>query len=391
MLLRIQLPKIESILNLLQAFALTVIASTLFAQASIAVNVNAQTIQFSAANFTVSEGASRVTITVTRTGDASMAATVEFSSGNNAYAQCNNINNMAAQNCDFTVAAGRLTFAANDTSETFTVLIAEDAYVEGDETFPITLSNPTGATLGDPGTATVTITDNDATGAPSVAQKQFIATLTGAQEVPPTGNTIKGNTGFVKLNANETEAGVSLAFSGLTGNQTGAHIHGPASAGTNAGILFQLPLGTPVNNVQINPSAQRVADLKAALHYTTLTYTAPVSRMVKFAANCCGTRSKRLRFLSLSTTWIFIAAQRSMIWGDSRIGYLRSIAATRMLSVYASGVSEFPTPSSSKVSFTRPRVSSIACIALPLAILSRFLIPTWVIQMGRSIRAQIFT
>jgi hypothetical protein len=39
--------------------------------------------------------------------------------------------------------------------------IPKDAAVEGSEMFPVTLSSPTGASLGSPSSATVTITDDD--------------------------------------------------------------------------------------------------------------------------------------------------------------------------------------------------------------------------------------
>ncbi|HLA12067.1 MAG TPA: CHRD domain-containing protein [Pyrinomonadaceae bacterium] len=227
----------------------------------------ARSVQFISATFSVDEGAGSATLTVTRTGDTSAPATVEFTSGNNVYTPCNVVNGAGAQNCDFIVSAGTLMFNANETSKTLRVLLVEDAYVEGNETFPLTLGHPTGAALGNPSTCTVTITDNDTASASSVSRKQFIATLTGTQEVPATGNTIKGNSGLVKLSTDETSAGVSLIFSGLTGSQTGAHIHGPAAAGTNANILFQLPLGSPLNNFQIGLLPQQVADLKEGLHY----------------------------------------------------------------------------------------------------------------------------
>ena len=46
--------------------------------------------------------------------------------------------------------AGTLTFAAGETSKTLTVLINEDAYIEGDEIFQVALSNPAGASLDQP-------------------------------------------------------------------------------------------------------------------------------------------------------------------------------------------------------------------------------------------------
>ena len=55
-----------------------------------------------------------------------------------------------------------MTFAIGETSKTISIPITDDVYSEGPETFTITLSNPTGATLGSPATATITINDNDA-------------------------------------------------------------------------------------------------------------------------------------------------------------------------------------------------------------------------------------
>jgi hypothetical protein len=50
-------------------------------------------------------------------------------------------------------------FAAGETSKSFAVLINEDSYVEGSETFNVNLRNPAGANLGAP-IATVTIIDD---------------------------------------------------------------------------------------------------------------------------------------------------------------------------------------------------------------------------------------
>ena len=68
---------------------------------------------------------------------------------------------------DFTAAsATTLTIPANQTSATFTVATTEDTDVETDETFTVTLSNPsTGIALGSMSAATGTILDDDATNA----------------------------------------------------------------------------------------------------------------------------------------------------------------------------------------------------------------------------------
>ena len=61
---------------------------------------------------------------------------------------------------------GTLSFAPGDISKTFTVSTAEDTTDEADETFTVTLSGPTNATLAD-ATGTGTIADDD--GAPSLS------------------------------------------------------------------------------------------------------------------------------------------------------------------------------------------------------------------------------
>ena len=66
-----------------------------------------------------------------------------------------------AEAADFTAASRTLTFAAGDTAQTFTVSTTEDSTDEDNETFTVTLSNESNATIPDP-TATGTIDDDDA-------------------------------------------------------------------------------------------------------------------------------------------------------------------------------------------------------------------------------------
>ena len=74
----------------------------------------------------------------------------------------------AASGTDFTAAAGTLTFVANETSKTVSVATTDDSVDEEDETFTLTLSSPTNATLGD-ATATGTIIDDDVSTTPLTA------------------------------------------------------------------------------------------------------------------------------------------------------------------------------------------------------------------------------
>jgi uncharacterized delta-60 repeat protein len=135
----------------------------------------APTVQFSAAGSAVSESDPRANVTVTRTGDTSGAATVDYRTEDAdtftvGCADAAGAAGSAYARCDFATSVGTLHFAAGETTKTVTVPIIDDAHVEGPQTFQLRLSNASGATLGSFATATVTITDNDTGAAPNPAQ-----------------------------------------------------------------------------------------------------------------------------------------------------------------------------------------------------------------------------
>jgi uncharacterized protein (TIGR03118 family) len=223
------------------------------------------TVQFSTADYVVNEGSSAIDITVTRSGDLTAASTVNYTTFDESDPA------MAAhQGSDYIFAAGTLNFAAGQASKTFTILIPDDAFVEGNEIVDIALTNPTGAAIGTPGEAHLTIVDNDGA-AINPAQRVFVATLNGAQETPPNATTGRG-TGIVILDPSQTSAKVSLFFAGLTGPATASHIHGPAAPGVAAPVLFPFPT-TPaatsgsVNNVSITLTPTQLQQLKDGLFY----------------------------------------------------------------------------------------------------------------------------
>jgi len=110
------------------------------------------TLQFSAATYSVNEGTATATITVTRTGGSSGAASVNYATSNGT----------ATAGSDYTAASGTLNWAdGNSTNKTFTVAITNDTAVENNETINLTLSNAAGASLGTQKTAVLTIVDND--------------------------------------------------------------------------------------------------------------------------------------------------------------------------------------------------------------------------------------
>jgi hypothetical protein len=69
---------------------------------------------------------------------------------------------------------GTVNFEAGETFKTINVPLTDDAYVEGNETFTISLSNSAGASLGSPSISTITITDNEvANGTNPIDNAQF--------------------------------------------------------------------------------------------------------------------------------------------------------------------------------------------------------------------------
>ena len=88
----------------------------------------------------------------------------------------------ATSGTDFTAESGTLTFAANETSKTLSVATTDDSVDEENETFTLTLTSPTNATLDD-ATATGTIRDNDTTATPLTASfKNLPGTHDGSSE-----------------------------------------------------------------------------------------------------------------------------------------------------------------------------------------------------------------
>ncbi|MGB3264372.1 MAG: Calx-beta domain-containing protein [Microcoleus sp.] len=109
-------------------------------------------LQFSAPTFSVNEDGTPVAaVTVNRTG----------SSAGTASATVNLTNGSAIAPGDYTGNPIPVNFAAGETTKTIVVPIVDDALVESQETVNLSLTNPTGATLGAQSNATLNIIDND--------------------------------------------------------------------------------------------------------------------------------------------------------------------------------------------------------------------------------------
>ena len=71
----------------------------------------------------------------------------------------------------------------------------------------------------------------------AAAQTTYIGVLSGGTEVPPVATPATGNASVV-LNAAQTQLSISVQFQNLIGTYSASHIHGPAAAGTNAGVKW---------------------------------------------------------------------------------------------------------------------------------------------------------
>jgi Leucine-rich repeat (LRR) protein len=110
-------------------------------------------LQFASATYNVAEKGRQITITVTRTGSNDGAVSIDYATSDGT----------AIAPDDYTQSTGTLYWSdSDDVDKTFTINIISDSQPENDETFIVSLANPTGgAQLGTPKTTTVTITDDN--------------------------------------------------------------------------------------------------------------------------------------------------------------------------------------------------------------------------------------
>ena len=127
----------------------------------------ASTVQFQLSTDSVNEGESTKSITITRGGDTSFPASVNYTTQDSSGANgCGTNTAAASSRCDYIATSGTLNFAANQNSLQINIPIWSDSYIEGPETFRVVLSNAGGnnVTLGSPSTITVTINDSGFSG-----------------------------------------------------------------------------------------------------------------------------------------------------------------------------------------------------------------------------------
>ncbi|MEP6568958.1 MAG: TIGR03118 family protein [Acidobacteriota bacterium] len=115
--------------------------------------IPASTIKFANREYTTSENSGHIDITVTRSGDTSGIATVNYAT----------VDGSATQKSDYEIALGKLTFNPGESSKTFRVLVVDDKILAGGSSvvLNLVLSNPTGAALTDPNYAYLYLMDDE--------------------------------------------------------------------------------------------------------------------------------------------------------------------------------------------------------------------------------------
>ena len=98
----------------------------------------------------------------------------------------------------------------------------------------------------------------------------FTTRLSGANEVPPVASSGLGQVDAL-LDRRTRLLRWKMSFSRLSGPVTGAHFHGPAAVGANAGValLFPVPVTSPYEG-RVTLTEQQAADLLAGRWYVNL-------------------------------------------------------------------------------------------------------------------------
>lgn len=101
-----------------------------------------------------------------------------------------------------------------------------------------------------------------------ISNATLMGRLSGAQEVPPTPSAASGTACF-SVDTTAKTVTYNITYAGLMAPETGAHIHGPAPAGVNAGVKTPLPLGFHKTGVW-NYAAADEADILGGLTYVNI-------------------------------------------------------------------------------------------------------------------------
>ncbi len=173
--------------------------------------------------------------TVSRTGSTASALAVTFSTSGT-----------AARAVDYSItgASGTtLNIPSGQASATMTLVVTNDALVEGTETAICTISTNANYTVGSPASATINITDDDGTALPTVT---IAATNANAAEPSTTGT-------FTVTRTGATTAALAVNFA-TTGTATSGTDY------TSIGTSVSIPIGQPSATITVTPIDDALAE-----------------------------------------------------------------------------------------------------------------------------------
>lgn len=185
-------------------------------------------LSFDAGSYQVNEAAGTLSFTVRRTGDVSAAASARISLASGT----------AQAGADFDATDILLNWAAGDgAARTVTIPIVDDALFEANETFSITLTVLSGATLAGPGTATATIVSDE-----GLAQAVFSQAEYSVGEAD-------GSVVLTVRRTGETRTRVQLSYRSFSGSADAAE--GGFDYGATSGVLVFDP-GVTERTITVN-------------------------------------------------------------------------------------------------------------------------------------------
>lgn len=254
-------------------------------------------LQFSAANYSISEAGPSATVSVSRTGGNRGIVSIDYATSDGS----------AVAGIDYIASAGRLTFGDGILSQRIAVPILEDTRYEGNEAFELTLNNPRGGVvLGTPAGAVLTIMENDAPppagsfsfdnaryligegagsvnvsvtrsggsfGAASVDYASADGTATAGRDYSPTTGTLSFADGEITQSFTIAVLDDALYEGDETANLTLGNVTGGASLGmqsTAVLVIAENDPTPPAGNLQFSAAGYHVAE-KAGGAFVTVT------------------------------------------------------------------------------------------------------------------------
>lgn len=254
-----------AIINILDNETPASASSGASASSSSSVNPNG-TLSLGAATYGVLENVGTLTVTVHRTGGSTGTVGITYGTTNGS----------GVSGADYSATNGTLTFAAGETSKTFTIAIADDSAVDGAKSFTITLTNPTGSPSLGTTSALATIYDNDesngtfGTGSLKLLKSSYDV-LEGDKKVVITIQRVTGTLGTVSVNYTTTNgvalAGADYTFTGGTltfaPGESSKTITIPVVDDSNLeeGDYFLFELSNPTSNATLSSPASATINI----------------------------------------------------------------------------------------------------------------------------------